>query len=646
MNNEIINLTRKYMSRDFYEKYNYTETDLGAIVSKDKTSFKVWSPIATKVTLNLFKDGKPNTSAYKKYSMELGEKGVWSYTVDEDLSDVYYTYSVTSFGKKTQTGDIYAKACGVNGAKSMVVNLKKTNPTNWKQDKFTYDRGKQPIIYELHVKDFSHDENSGVAEKFRGKYLAFTKENTNFKGTNTCIDHLKKLGVTHVQLMPVFDFATVDESKNKNEFNWGYDPVNYNVPEGSYSTNPNDGAVRIKEMKMMIQSLHKAGIGVIMDVVYNHTYYDDSYFERTVPHYYYRSTSDGIQGNGSGCGNETASERFMFTKYMIDSILYWVDEYHIDGFRFDLMGLHDTQTMNEIRNRLNQLENGENILMYGEPWSALEPSMWKGSIPANKYNLDMLDTDIAIFCDDTRDAIKGSVFDAQSPGYVNGNLGLANRIPASVMAWCCDYAARPSQIITYVSAHDNFTLYDKLVMSVTKNQEHFVNTNQDLIQLNKFCASIVFTSCGASFFQAGEEFARTKEGDGNSYNSSPEVNRLDWSRAKENEDLVNFYKDMIQFRKTIPVFMDKNADPTTEIKFIHHSTESMPSYIVSFMVKDNKNKDAVVVYNPLSENVEYELPKGDYKVICDGSSFVKKSPVVKNTVVVHKNACTILKKVK
>ncbi len=646
INNTAKKLAKEYSSRIFEEKFKYDGDDLGVTFTKEKTVFKVWSPLATKISVNLYKNGDAETECYQTYVLEKGKNGVWSVEINEDLENIYYTYTVKALDNERETGDIYARACGVNSQRSMIVNLKDTNPQDWEKDSFSYDKNLQPIIYELHIKDFSYDKNSGISDKNRGKYLAFTETGTcynNDKDKPTGIDYLKKLGITHVHILPMYDFGSIDEDGSDTQFNWGYDPVNYNVPEGSYASDAHDGRVRVKEVKQMIQALHSAGIGVIMDVVYNHTYNTDSFFQCTVPYYYYRVDENGNFSNGSACGNETASERFMFRKYMIDSVMYWAKEYHIDGFRFDLMGLHDTATMNTIRETLNTLPNGENILMYGEPWFASTPAMDKGAIPATKENLRYLDTNIAIFSDDTRDTIKGSVFFEKDGGFVNGKPFLTDKVRSAVCAWCDNSgvdAYYPRQIISYVSAHDNYSLYDKLVLSMTHTQD-FKNINKTLIDTNKFIATIIMTCCGTTFFQAGEEFARTKDGIGDSYNSAPEINMLNWERAYQNKDLVDFYANLIAFRKTVPALMKKNIKVSKHIEFVDTEIQSM----VHFIVKSNDSKDVFVVYNASENQAIVNLPEGDWQIICDGKEvFTDNTQVFNNEVVIEKKCGVIFRK--
>lgn len=591
-------LKKMYSSEEFKGKYIYTGNDLGANYSREKTVFKIWAPTAQSVCLNLYTKGSDGEGSEKTgtYEMQRCDKGVFVYDAKElgDLKNKYYTYTVTVDGDTNETADIYAKACGVNGTRSMVVDLSATNPEGFEEDKrLDIDKSKA-VIYELHIKDFSSDVHSGVRDEYRGKYLAFTEENTWLNGDSTtdfptCVNYLKELGVTYVHLLPSYDFASIDESKNDDSFNWGYDPLNYNIPEGSYSTNPYDGNVRIKEYKEMVMALHKAGIGVVMDVVYNHTYDLNSSFQKTVPYYYYRLNEDGSLSNGSACGNETCSEHEMYRKFMIDSVKYWAEEYHLDGFRFDLMGLHDTETMKAIREELDKLPDGKKIILYGEPWTGGPSAMEEGYIPSTTANADYIDDRISIFSDDIRDAVKGSVFEAEEAAYVNSkeedSVNFADKLKSSLTL---------SQRVAYVSAHDNYTLYDKLVLSTdiadkSDNDKMFAR-NEMLAKMSKMAAGIVFTTQGMAFFQAGEEFLRTKKGIGDSYNSPISINQLDWQRAYENRDIVDYYKALIEIRKKYDFI--SNADGNTSVKFF--DIEGAKNNVIAFTV----NEKIMVIYNP------------------------------------------------
>ncbi|MEE1282401.1 MAG: type I pullulanase [Acutalibacteraceae bacterium] len=537
-----------------YDEQAYYGNDLGATYTPEKTTFKVWSPSASKVVLNLFATGSDDEEGASKlgtYDLVKGDNAVWEITIEEDLKNVYYTYSITNGKDTEETADPYAKAVGVNGDRAMVVDLDSTDPEGWENDnKFKRVANQTDAsIWELHVKDFSYDKSSGVSEANRGKYLAFTETGTTLNGegkVSTGVDYIKELGVNYVHLNPFYDFGSVNEAGSDTQFNWGYDPKNYNVPEGSYSTNPYDGNVRINETKQMVQSLHDNGIGVIMDVVYNHTYSTNSVFQKTVPDYYYRMNPDGSFSSGSGCGNDTASEREMYRQYMIDSIVYWAKEYHIDGFRFDLMGLHDVETMNAIREALDEID--PDIIMYGEGWS-MASTFDADAVPSSQANAKDMNERIAHFNDQIRDGIKGSVFDAEGKGYIQGEFSGAKAISYGLLAntqrggnWM---ARTPEQTVTYASCHDNATLYDRLVASLGGE---YTNRYDDYIKRNKLSSAITFSSQGTAFILAGEEFARTKLGDHNSYQSPPDLNRLDWERTLEYADLVSYYKGMIEFR--------------------------------------------------------------------------------------------------
>ena len=509
-------------NKEFDEKFRYDGKDLGATCSEEGTIFKVWCPLADKVELHLYRDG--SSDVYAAIEMLPAECGTWLWKSDESLHGTYYDYVVSRGEAVIQTADPYAVACGCNGSRSMVVDLKATNPEGFENDKAPV-KEEETIIYELHIKDFSHDPDSGVPREYRGKYKAFTINGTNGEYP-TCVAYLKQLGITHVHLLPMYDFGWLDESRDDDQFNWGYDPVNYNVPEGSFATDPYDGAVRIRECKEMIQALHANGIRVVMDVVYNHTYEADSWLERMVPGYYNRRWEDGTLANGSACGSDIACGRAMVDNYIADSVMYWAKEYHIDGFRFDLMGLLTVELMNRIRQELDEEFGAGEKLLYGEPWRATDSPMEEGTHAALKDNVQLLDEGIAIFSDDTRDVIKGHVFYEEEPGFVNGGKNLEERMLGAVTGWRGivredGFAPKScSQIINYVSAHDNFTLWDKLVLSMHGgygvNNEYrqgmepvtdstvYTTKYEDILKANKLAAFIYFTCQGYLFFQAGE----------------------------------------------------------------------------------------------------------------------------------------------
>lgn len=645
-----------FASKVFTGRFTYEGDDLGAVYCPESTTFKVWAPTASDVTLKLYDCGsKKEGSQCEDIEMTLGEEGIWSVEISGDLEGRYYTFEVSVDGIKKESADPYARACGVNGERSMVVDLERTNPEGWESDARPKGIYEHPVIYELHIKDFSNDIDSGVKEEWRGKYQAFTQEGTSYDGKGefpTCMEYLKSLGITYVHLLPTFDYGSVDESiSTKDQFNWGYDPVGYNVPEGSYATDAGDGHVRIREFKEMVRALHAAGIGVIMDVVFNHTYDQDGPLQRMVPDYYYRVEDDGSYSNGSACGNDTASERIMFRRFMADSVCYWAKEYHIDGFRFDLMGLHDTDTMNYIRERLDEFPEGEKILMYGEPWAAAPTNMENGAVPAVASNIHLLDERIAMFSDKIRNGIKGSPFKDKERGYVSAEseeemLEVRGDIRSSVCGWCDDQKEirpkAPSQIINYDSAHDDRTLWDKLVYS-TKETEEYREKYEDVIQMNKMAAGIVLSCLGIPFLHAGEEFARTKDGIHNSFNSSPEINQLDWSRAKEYQKLTEYYRFMIALRKELPVLEDRRGEAVSKIHFLEESDA-----VIGFMAEDEKHsgkwKKAVVFYNPYMEEKEKELPEGMWHLLTDGTEIMDASGCakVKGKVTLKPRSVTIL----
>ena len=586
-----------YSEMSALDQYAYSGNDLGATYSKASTTFKVWAPTASKVQIKRYKTGSDTESGaavIETKDMTKQSQGVWSVTISGDLKNTYYTYLVTVDGTTRETVDIYARSTGVNGMRGMVLDLDSTDPTGWENDKrVECENQTDAIIWEAHVRDFSSSSDSGMTNK--GKYLAFTETGTTVNGDGvhkTGIDYLEDLGVTHVHLLPVYDYASVDETKlSTDQFNWGYDPMNYNTPEGSYSTNPYDGSVRVKEFKQMVQALHKKNIGVVMDVVYNHTYAGsdnkNDWFNYTVPNYYYRQNAKGTFSNGSGCGNETASDRAMYQKYMIDSLTYWATEYHLDGFRFDLMGIHDTDTMNAIRAALDKID--PDILIYGEPWTAEASPCPKAT--AVQGNMKLVSEEIAAFNDKVRDAIKGSCFNAADPGFIQGagyEEALKGGIQANstTMAGDSKWSKQPSQTVTYTSAHDNYTLYDKLVKSC-KGGSGYGNRYDDLVAMNKLAGGIILTSQGISFFQAGEEFARSKYGDENSYKSSTSINQLKWQNTITYSDIYEYYKGLIEIRKAYSPFRDPTNTSNGTIYFSWGT--ACPANVVAFTMYNKIN---------------------------------------------------------
>ena len=621
-------------NKEFDEKFRYDGKDLGAICTKEGTVFKVWCPLADRVELNIFEG--PDKDGYAVHELVAGEKGTWSLSFEDSLHGTYYDYTVYRGEDVTRTADPYAIACGVNGIRSMVVDLSLTNPDGFLEEKAPAKEN-ETIIYELHIKDFSYDENSGVPAEYRGKYKAFTVKDTNGKYP-TCMEHLKKLGVTHVHLLPMYDYGWLDEAGDDTQFNWGYDPVNYNVPEGSFSTNPYDGAVRIKECKEMIQALHENGIRVVMDVVYNHTYEPDCFLERMVPGYYDRRFEDGSLANGSACGSDIACGRAMVDNYIADSVMYWAKEYHFDGFRFDLMGLLTVELMNRIRKELDaEFGVGEKIL-YGEPWTADVSPMEEGTTPALKVNVDKLDDGVAIFSDDTRDVIKGHVFYVEEPGFVNGaGEEFAEKTLDMATGWCGldndEFKPKScNQIINYISAHDNFTLWDKLAISMHGELDEdgkfkleeapvelYTTKYEDVLEANKLGAFMYFTAQGHLFMQAGEEFGRTKFGDENSYRSDPKINMLRWEQTIEFADLLAYYEGLISLRKKLPGLCDKSADAPKRITEKQVQSAGVASFVVDNTVdgKTENWSELVIAYNSNNEQAAISIPEGEWVVLAD-----------------------------
>ena len=636
------------------DKSAYSGNDLGASYSKKATTFKVWSPNAASVRVNIFEHGSDNegdAGSIMSRAMSLDKTtGVWSVTINGDLLNKYYTYSVTHGKTTKETADVYAKACGVNGQRSMVVDLSTTNPEGWENDKHVLVQNQTDAsVWEISVADFSSSESSGVSEANRGKYLAFTEEGTTVNGvqgaSSTCVDYLKKLGVKYVQIMPFYDFGSVDESKNiMDQYNWGYDPVNYNCPEGSYSTNPKKGEVRIKECKQMIQALHNAGIGVIMDVVYNHTYTSDSWLQRTVPNYYYRMNNDGTFSNGSGCSNDTASEHLMFRKYMIDSVTYWASEYHIDGFRFDLMELHDVTTMNSIRTALDNLYadgSGSQILMYGEAWD-MATNCDEGTVLASQKNLKQLSDRIGAFDDTIRDAIKGSTggtdgaFVQKGSRRANLKTGIAGQSDTTT-----GWANVPSQCVTYASCHDNLCLYDKLVGSVYGADGKYRKRYEDLVAMNKLSAAIVITSQGIPFSLGGEEFCRSKDGDENSYASSRKENMLDWENVDLYSDVIEYYRGLYKIRDAFAAFSDSTAATANSLTYLSDVPKGVMGYTIN-NTESGKWSQMCVIFNG-SDSAQNVTAKGDWVVLADNKTAgLRNIKNVTNSVKVEAHSAVIM----
>lgn len=610
-----------FTSEAFKQNY-HCDKPLGAFCSPEGTRIYLWAPTAEAVFLHIYPSGN-HTKAGETVPMEKGKQGVWSYRSARNLDGWYYDFDVTVEGKTCRTADPYAKACGVNGKRSMVIDLKKTDPAGWENDKAPAATP-ETVIWELHVKDFSWDPAGGFDAKDRGKFSALCREGTTLNGDGkhpTGLDYLKRLGVTHIQLMPIYDYGSVDEADWKNSYNWGYDPVNYNVPEGSYSSDPYHGEVRVKELKEMIRKLHAEGFRVIMDVVYNHTYVADSWLERTVPGYYYRQKPDGSLSNGSGCGNDIASERSMCAKYILDSCLYWAAEYHMDGFRFDLMGLLDQELMESIQNALDAEYGEGEKLIYGEPWRADNTHLSRSVVLCDKNSLRTISGKIGAFCDDTRDAVKGSLMDLAARGFVNGGGIHAHKLHHCLTGWAGDYGAfqTPYQTITYLSCHDDWTLWDKLV-STMDEEKNYTGSEPQILRANRLAAAINFCCQGRPFFLAGEEFGRTKGGIKNSYSSKSEVNQLDWTRAWDHQSLVDYYRGLIALRMQLPGVQDKTEKASRRILWVEELGENCVMACVDNKGKDSKWEKVLMIFNCSDYCGSAKLPEGSWQILADGEN--------------------------
>ena len=612
---------KEYASFELYPVRTGSLTEME--YTPEATKFTLWSPTAEEVRLMLYDEGEGG-HAYETVKMELGEDGTWATVVNKNLLNKFYTFNVKINDKwQGDTPGINAHAVGVNGKRAAIIDWKATNPEGWENDQRPPMKSPADmVIYEMHHRDFSVDSTSGIKNK--GKFLALTEHGTmNSDKLLTGIDHLIELGVTHVHLLPSYDYASVDETKlDENQYNWGYDPLNYNVPDGSYSTDPYQPATRVKEFKQMVQALHKAGIRVILDVVYNHTFNTaESNFERTVPGYFYRQKEDGTLANGSGCGNETASERPMMRKFMIESVLYWMEEYHIDGFRFDLMGVHDIETMNEIRKAVDEVDS--TVCVYGEGWAAEMPQYPADSL-AMKKNVAYM-PGIAVFSDEFRDGLCGSVWEKGKGAFLAGVPGGENSVKFGIVgaiehpqvrydsvnysrqAW----AGQPTQMISYVSCHDGLCLVDRLKASMPEA------TPEQLVRLDKLAQTVVFTSQGIPFIYAGEEVMRDKQGVGNSYKSPDAVNAIDWRRKTTNGDVFMYYKRLIDLRKSHPAFRMGDAEKVRKyLEFLPVEGQNL----IAFRLKDHANgdswEDIIVAFNSRMTPARLAVPAGKYTVVC------------------------------
>lgn len=601
----------------------YNGTDLGANYTPAATTFKLWAPTAVAVSVELFAtgtDAEPGAHHLGAHHLAWECDGVWSLQLPGDWKNTYYLYHLQFHdGRTTDAVDPYARSAGANGQRAMVLDLDAAAPEGWAEDKRPVIPAHARSVWEVHVADFSADEHSGVPAAWRGKFMGFVPADTTLDGDGvhpTCLNYLKDLGISHVQLQPIFDYETVDETRPDGGYNWGYDPQNYNVPEGSFATDPFHGEVRVRECRAMVAALHRAGLGVVMDVVYNHTYHSDSNLERTVPGYWNRRWPNGQMTNGSGCGCDLASERPMVRKYLVDSVLYWATTYHIDGFRFDLMALEDADTMNAIRAALDALPGGQDILLYGEPWQGGGTNLEGGARPADKRALDVLSDRIGFFCDDTRDCIKGNVFDAANAGYVNGAPQHGYEVLHSIGAWRGGqhgyWPRQAGQVVQYISAHDNLTLWDKL--AAVGRRWDYDAPDAELLAQNRLAAGIYLTCQGLPFLQAGEEWGRTKHGDHNSYKGPLETNKLDWTRAHRPEfaALTAFYRGMLAIRRTCPRIAGAYGEPEPFIL-------ALPGWLIGFVPESaDPARPVAVYYNPERTRQWATLPHGSWRKLSDG----------------------------
>ena len=611
---------------DSYDKYpSYYGSDLELVYTPEQSVFTLWAPSADRVRLNLYASGEEGDPE-EHVEMEKAGYGTWRIHIDRDLKGSFYTFQIEKNGKwLNETPGIWAKAVGINGNRAAVIDWNETNPDGWESDRSPELKMYSDIIlYELHHRDFSIAPDSGIENK--GKFLALTETGTKTpEGEATGLDHLKELGVTHIHILPSFDFATVDETKlDENRYNWGYDPKNYNVPDGSYSTDPANPVVRIREFKEMVKSLHQNGFRIVLDVVYNHTASTDhSNFDLTVPGYFYRQNADGSYSNASGCGNETASEREMVRHYIIESVKFWAREYHIDGFRFDLMGIHDIETMNRLRSEL--LEIDPTIFVYGEGWVAADSPLPFEQL-AVKENVGQMEG-IGVFNDEFRDGLKGSTFDEQEPGYASGNInghfepvkyGIVGgtdhpQVDYGGLLYCnAPYAGAPSQMINFVSCHDGYTLVDKLKLSVQGD-----HAADELIPIDKLVHTVLLTAQGIPFIRSGEEIMQDKQGEPNSYKSPDSINRIDWSLKAKNREVFDFIRGLIALRKAHPAFRIPTVEGLQQwLRFMDTGDSGVIAYTLGEYANNDEWKEILVAYNGNRHEVEIGIPEGEWNVVC------------------------------
>lgn len=609
-----------YVSEAFEQKFTYTGNDLGAVWSPKKTVFKVWAPTAEHVSVNLYRTGNVGENdLMEQLSMQQCKMGVWMAEKDGDLNGVYYTYEAVVDGITREACDPYARTTGVNGERAMVLDLASTNPAGWEKDQNPHagEQVTDAVIYELHIRDLSMDKSSGI--RHAGKFLGLTERGTKTAAGNaTGLDHMKELGITHLHLLPFYDFGSVDESKTEEpQFNWGYDPINYNVPEGSYATDPYHGEVRVKELKQTIQTLHQNGISVVMDVVYNHVHNAEEFcFQKLVPGYFSRINEEGTYSNGSACGNDTASERSMVRKYIVDSVCYWADEYHLDGFRFDLVGLIDIQTVNEIVEKVHKKH--PDVIFYGEGWT-LDTKLTKEGVKLATQLHSQETPDFAYFSDTIRDLLKGHVFYEKERGYVSGAEGLEKQLEKCFFGMP-DWCKTPIQSVNYASCHDNYTLMDRLA-AASPNV-----SREELIRMNNLAAVIYMMAQGIPFLQAGEEMLRTKvDEDGNcvenSYASSDEVNSLKWNVLDDevHHRVYEYYRGLIAFRKAHGALRLTNAaDVPAHVKAIECIEKNVTAFEIKGGIRGESAERMIFIFNPNPREIKQQIPKGSYQICING----------------------------
>jgi pullulanase len=618
------------MAQDFSTYPYYVPDDLGAVWQPQHTTFKLWSPGAEAVKLRIFQTGHLEDKQ-RELDLGKGENGTWVLRIEGDWHGFYYTYQVKIGGKwLAEAVDPYAKTVGVNGKRGMVYRAGAADPEGWTTDKsVTTASPTSAILYEIHVRDATLDPASGILN--RGKFLGLAEKGGRFGRYSTGLDHIKELGVTHVHILPMYDYASVDESKlNEPQFNWGYDPLNYNAPEGSYSTDPYNGEVRVRELKTMVMAMHQAGLGVVMDVVYNHTMFNESSnLEKCVPGYYYRHNPDGSWSNASGCGNETASERAMMRKYMIESLVHWTKEYHLDGFRFDLMGIHDIETMNEIATTLRAIN--PSIVLYGEGWTSGGSPLPEESRAIKRF-AHRLDG-IAVFCDDLRDGAKGTVFDHSDTGFASGKPKMEQSIRFGIVAATKHpdvkyaevnyskepFCIEPSSCVNYVECHDNHTLWDRLA-----------NSRPDAdpltrMQMHQLSQAIVLTSQGVPFLHAGMEFMRTKNGIENSFNAGDSINMIRWERKAAFYSSYKYTQGLIKMRKEHPMFrLNTSAEIAAQLRFIENTPAGSIAYVLTKGATSDSWARALVAFNGTGKPITIEIPEGKWRIAVKDGAVNKK----------------------